>query len=166
MDAFINARAVFRRMDMRPVGIRMIRRDELPALIALYVHLHHEDAPLPDDAALAAVCEAIPGDPKLQCFVAERDGQLAGSCTLITIPNLTRGARPYGLIENVVTHADYRRQGIGTRVLHAALRRAWESNCYKVMLPTRSTREVTLRFYERAGFKRGIKTGFVAHPEA
>src|SRR5688572_11185596 len=115
-----------------PEYIRTIGRDDLPALLALYTHLHREDAPLPDDATLAVVWEAILGDPKLQCFVAERDGQLVGSCTLITIPNLTRGARPYGLIENVVTHADYRRHGIGTRLLHTALRHAWECNCYKV----------------------------------
>lgn len=148
-----------------PVSIRTINRDDLPALIALYAHLHSDDAPLPDDATLAVVWEAILSDPKLQCFVAERDGRLVGSCTLCVIPNLTRGARPYGLIENVVTHADYRRQGLGTRLLHAALQRAWEHGCYKVMLSTGSKRESTLRFYENAGFKRGIKTGFVAHPE-
>ena len=150
---------------MEPVYIRTIGRNDLPALLALYAHLHHEDTPLPDDAALAEVWEAILGDPKLQCFVAERDGQLVGSCTLCMIPNLTRGARPYGLIENVVTHADYRHQGIGTHLLHAALRSAWARDCYKVMLSTGSKREETLRFYENAGFKRGIRTGFVAYPE-
>jgi ribosomal protein S18 acetylase RimI-like enzyme len=148
------------------VVIRTIRRDELAALLALYAHLHREDDPLPDDAALASVWDEILSDPKIQCFVAELDGRLAGSCTLSIIPNLTRGARPYGLIENVVTHADYRRQGIGTHLLRHALRYAWERNCYKVMLSTGSQREATLRFYENAGFKRGIKTGFVAHPEA
>jgi GNAT superfamily N-acetyltransferase len=151
---------------MDSVCIRTIGRDELPALLALYTHLHREDAPLPDDATLALVWDAILGDPKLQCFVAERDGQLVGSCTLCIIPNLTRGARPYGLIENVVTHANHRHQGIGTHLLHAALRSAWERACYKVMLSTGSTREETLRFYEQAGFKRGMKTGFVAYPES
>jgi ribosomal protein S18 acetylase RimI-like enzyme len=149
-----------------PEYIRTIGRDDLPALLALYTHLHREDALLPDDAALAAVWNAILDDPKLQCFVAERDGQLVGSCTLCIIPNLTRGARPYGLIENVVTHADYRHQGIGTHLLHTALRHAWERNCYKVLLSTGSTRDATLRFYEQAGLRRGVKTGFVAYPES
>jgi GNAT superfamily N-acetyltransferase len=83
---------------------------------------------------------------------------------LIVIPNLTRGARPYGLIENVVTHPEYRKQGIGSNLLRYALRLAWEKQCYKVMLLTGRKQEETLRFYESVGFQRGIKTGFVAKP--
>jgi GNAT superfamily N-acetyltransferase len=80
------------------------------------------------------------------------------------VPNLTRGARPYGLIENVVTHPDWRGRGIGTAVLHHALNLAWDADCYKVMLLTGRTDEATLGFYERAGFAGGEKTGFVARP--
>ena len=93
------------------------------------------------------------------------EGQLATSCTLVIIPNLTRGARPYGLIENVVTHAEYRQRGIGTRLLRHALQIAWEQNCYKVMLLTGRQDEATLRFYEKAGFQRGLKTGVIAKPD-
>ncbi|YAG15150.1 hypothetical protein NSTC745_04511 [Nostoc sp. DSM 114161] len=48
--------------------------------------------------------------------------------------------------------------------LHYALDLAWQQKCYKVMLLTSSKSEETLRFYERAGFKRGVKTGFIARP--
>ena len=98
------------------------------------------------------------------CIVAVEDGLIVASCTLVVVPNLTRGARSYGLIENVVTHAAFRRRGLGRRVLHHALAMAWELRCYKVMLLTGSREESTLRFYERAGFKRGVKTGFIAYP--
>jgi hypothetical protein len=33
------------------------------------------------------------------------------------------------------------------------------------MLLTGRKQEETLRFYERAGFQRGVKTGFVAKPD-
>lgn len=77
----------------------------------------------------------------------------------MVIPNLTRGGRPYALIENVVTHADHRQRGHGRALLHAAVAAAWEAGCYKVMLMTGSKRPETLRFYADAGFEQS-KTGF------
>jgi len=93
-------------------------------------------------------------------IVAETEDLLVSSCTLAIVPNLSRGARAYGVIENVVTHPDYRRQGLGRRVLAHALDIAWQADCYKVHLATGSKREATLQFYEGAGFERGGKTYF------
>lgn len=87
---------------------------------------------------------------------------MIASCVLVVVPNLTRNARPYALIENVVTHADYRRQGIGKRLLHHVLQFAWSQNCYKVMLLSSINREEAHQFYERVGFSRDRKVGFVA----
>jgi GNAT superfamily N-acetyltransferase len=149
---------------MSELYVRPIRKDELPALLELYGHLHENDVPLRLDHQLEALWDGILVNPQLHYLVGEIDGKLISSCTLAIIPNLTRGARPYGLIENVVTHRDYRKRGFATRVLHHALRAAWDSDCYKVMLLTSRKDEATLRFYERAGFQPGVKTGFIAYP--
>ena len=145
--------------------IRDAQPNELPALLALYEHLHAADEPLPNDTTVQQVWDDICRDPKLHCLVAKMDGVFVASCILAIIPNLTRGTRPYGLIENVVTHADYRRQGIGTALLQHALAIAWEHNCYKVMLLTGRKDEGVFRFYEKAGFRRDVKTGFIAYPD-
>ncbi len=145
--------------------VRPIEKDELARLLALYEHLHVDDVPLNIDQRLKALWDEILNNPLLHYLVGELDGELISACTLAIIPNLTRGARPYGLIENVVTHPDHRKQGFGTRILRHALQVAWDGDCYKVMLLTSSRKEPTLRFYERAGFKRGVKTGFIAYPE-
>ncbi|MCL6283123.1 GNAT family N-acetyltransferase [Ruegeria sp. 2012CJ41-6] len=92
-------------------------------------------------------------------LLGEVDGKPVSSCTLVIIPNLTRGGTPYALVENVVTHADSRSRGYGKRILDAASERAWDQGCYKVMLMTGSSARATLDFYERAGFKQ-TKTGF------
>lgn len=143
---------------------RIINKSELSALIDLYTHLHETDDPLPDDASLTQVWDEILTDPKIDCFVVECENKLVASCIMAVIPNLTRGARPYGLIENVVTHPDYRKRGIGTALLRHALQKAWDKNCYKVMLLTGSKQDETLLFYEKAGFLKDRKTGFIAYP--
>lgn len=144
------------------IVIRKIREDELPGLLALYRHLHPGDPGLEITADVERLWGRIFTDSRLHYFVAEAGGHIVSTCTITIIPNLTRGARPYGLIENVVTHPDFRRQGIGTRVLQAALELAWEQDCYKVMLLTGRKDDATLRFYQKAGFEGGVKTGFVA----
>lgn len=129
--------------------IRVIRPDELPTLLGLYRHLHPSDPALPICADLERVWRRMCADPKIQCLGAEIDGELVSTATLTIIPNLTRNARPYGLIENVVTHPDFRRQGIATGLLRHALQAAWAQDCYKVMLLTGRKDEATLRFYEK-----------------
>jgi GNAT superfamily N-acetyltransferase len=145
--------------------VRRITALELEPLLKLYHYLHPAEDFSHNYTHLSRVWEEICADDKLHYFCIEMDGQLVSTCTLTIIPNLTRMGRPYGLIENVVTHPDYRKQGLGTEVLHHALNIAWEHGCYKVMLMTGSKREETLLFYEKAGFKRDIKTGFVAYPD-
>ena len=92
-----------------------------------------------------AAWSALMGSDLIKVVVADAAGMLISTCTLVTIPNLTRGVRPYGLIENVVTHPDHRRTGLGRAVLSFALAAAWKAGCYRVMLATGSRREETLR---------------------
>lgn len=143
------------------VEIREIRYEELPKLLSLYGQLHPDDPDVGEYKALKTLWNEIYNDPNLHYIVIEEDGELVATCTITIIKNLTRGLRPYGLIENVVTHRDYRKRGYGTKVLHKAIEMAREHNCYKVMLMTSSKDEDILRFYEKAGFVKWKKTGFI-----
>ncbi len=149
---------------LQPPIIRKVCADELPSLLGLYRHLHPSDPELPVGADLEALWKRICANPDLHYFGAELKGALVATCTLTIVPNLTRSARPYGLIENVVTHPEFRRRGLATLLLRSALQWAWEQDCYKVMLLTGRKDEATLRFYEQAGFRAGVKTGFIATP--
>lgn len=84
---------------------------------------------------------------------------------LTIVPNLTRGCRPYGIVENMVTHAGHRNKGYGKAILAHALAHAWAARCYKVMMLTGKKDEATARFYEGAGFDGDEKRGFIAKPE-
>ena len=129
---------------------------DLEALLGLYCHLHPGDPALEDTEEVRRIWRGMLDDPNHRLLGAYAGGDLVSTCALILIPNLTRGARPYGLIENVVTHPDVRQRGIGTGLLRHALRVAWAHGCYKVMLLTGRKDEATLRFYEGAGFVGGV----------
>jgi len=143
--------------------IRSIRESELEQLLDLYTHLHNDDPIQKSENELKVLWERMFRNESMHYIVADVNGQLVGSCVLVIIQNLTRNTRPYGLIENVVTHKSFRRKGIGKAVLSEALSISKRQDCYKVMLLTGSNEEGTLRFYEEAGFRRGIKTGFIAN---
>ncbi len=140
---------------------RHANKNDLAGILDLYQYLNPDDPRLVIDEKLADHWNEICRDPYLVYFVAEEEGKIVATCNLSVIKNLTRSARPCGLIENVVTHPAYRRHGHGTAVLQKALSAARERDCYKVMLMTGRKEESTLNFYEKAGFHRGEKTGFI-----
>jgi GNAT superfamily N-acetyltransferase len=139
-------------------SIRAALPSDLEGLLKLYPQLNPSDEPISRDLAASRLGEInqLPGSAVLLGLLGD---DLVTSCTLIVIPNLTRGGNPYALIENVVTDARHRGQGYGTHILHAAAKAAWEAGCYKVMLLTGSKQPSTLKFYENAGFEQS-KTGF------
>jgi GNAT superfamily N-acetyltransferase len=141
--------------------VRLIKDNELEQLLELYKHLHSFDPILRDKSEIKELWNQIITNENMYYIVVDINGKIVASCVLVIIQNLTRNARPYGLVENVVTHQDYRRRGFGKKVLLEAIRIAKENDCYKVMLLTGSKEEGTLDFYEDAGFERGVKTGFI-----
>ena len=142
-------------------NVRLIKFEELDQLLGLYKFLNPDDPDLKGTDYITELWKEVFNDPRRYYFVVEEDGTLVSSCTLMLIANLTRGGRPFGFIENVVTHPDYRNRGYGTAILHKAVETARKNNCYKVMLLTGRKEESVLRFYEQAGFQKGVKTGFI-----
>ncbi|MDO9061642.1 MAG: GNAT family N-acetyltransferase [Bradyrhizobium sp.] len=140
--------------------IRTADQNDLPSLLALYGQLHPDDGTMSPAAARNILAQFL-RYPGSAIFLGLRDGAVVTTCTLIVVPNLTRGGTPYGLIENVVTDARHRRQGYGKVILKAAIDAAWHHDCYKVMLLTGSKNPATLRFYQDVGFEQS-KTGFQA----
>lgn len=146
------------------MDIRRIQAHELTRLLGLYEHLHGSDDPLPDTPFVQAVWSELLANPRYSIFGGYSGGHLVSSGTLTVIPNLTRGCRPYGVIENVVTHAGHRNKGYGKAILAHASSHAWSSGCYKIMLLTGRKDDATFKFYESAEFDRHAKQAFIARP--
>ena len=127
---------------------RLVREDELGKLLELYRMLNPEDPPLdPEDPVVADRWAEMLADDSLDIIGVEHDGRLVASCVLSVTTNLIRGARPWAVVENVVTHEDYRGQGFGTECIEYAADRARERDCYKVMLLTGSDEAWKHEFY-------------------
>jgi GNAT superfamily N-acetyltransferase len=146
---------------MTGLSIRELLVRDLDALLSLYGHLHERDDPPPPRGDLERIWSAIVADPAHLYVGGFVDGKLVSACNAAVIPNLTRGARPYAVVENVVTDAQFRRRGIGAKVLGHLIERCWERRCYKVMLMSASRRDAAHAFYESLGFDRTAKQAFV-----
>ncbi len=83
---------------------------------------------------------------------------------LNVIPNMTRSASPYAVIENVVVDEGLRGTGLGKQIMAATLDAAWQAGCYKVMLQTGSRTSATHAFYRACGFSGDEKTAYLARP--
>lgn len=92
-------------------------------------------------------------DDHMYLLVAEEDGKAVSSVQMAIIESLTHNVRPFAVIENVVTHGDYRNRGYASALLQRASEIAKEKNCYKVFLETGSNKESTLNFYRNNGFE-------------
>lgn len=141
--------------------IRELKPSELDQLLKLYRYLHTADDPLPDNKTINEIWGQIQSNKQHIILGVFEDGILVSSCVLNIIPNLTRGCRPYALIENVITHPDCRKRGLGKALMHHATDFARDCGCYKIMLLTGRKNESTYRFYESAGFDRNGKQAFI-----
>ncbi len=140
--------------------IREARKEDLNALLELYLYLHEDS--IPDDSQhLRDTWATIMTDDNHHIIVKEVDGVIVSSCVCVIIPNLTRGVRPYAFVENVVTHAGHRGKGYATQCLDFAKELAQSAGCYKMMLLTGSKQQSTLDFYSRAGYNSTDKTAFI-----
>ncbi len=154
----------FRIIKATPIGgsnmIREAKKDDLDQILKLYLYLHEDSIPKMDEH-LKKTWDQIIEDENHHLIVNEIDGKIVSSCVCVIIPNLSRNVRPYAFVENVVTHAEYRKKGYAGECLDYAKEIAEQANCYKMMLLTGSKKPETLNFYEKAGYNSSDKTAFI-----
>ncbi|PSP72839.1 GNAT family N-acetyltransferase [Halobacteriales archaeon QS_3_64_16] len=123
--------------------------------------LNPDDPKLERDEELRNQWRDMLDNESLNIVVVEHEQDLVSSCVLSITENLTRGASPFAVIENVITHEEHRRNGFGRLCLQGAIEIAERRDCYKIMLMTGSDEEWKHRYYQSCGFDIQDKTGFV-----
>lgn len=146
------------RSDLREV--RRLANDDLDALLALYDDIGLFD-PKSDRQSVEQTWQRILASDLICHLGVFVEGVLASTCHAVIVPNLSRGVRPYAIIENVGTLATHRRRGLGSLAMRAIIAHCWEAGCYKVMLASGMQRSGAHAFYEALGFDARAKQSFV-----
>ena len=84
-------------------------------------------------------------------MVAELNGQIVGSITLLIEPKFIHQGGLVGHVEDVVVRSELQGKGIGEQLINAALEYAKNHGCYKTILDCDDN---VKPFYEKIGFKR------------
>ncbi len=143
---------------------RTLNVDDLNNLLELYKHLNPDEPEVEPDR-FKEIWAQTAKNSNIKYIGVLLENTLVSACQMVVVSNLTRGGRPYCLIENVVTHPEYRNQGFGKALLKHTVELAWNQQCYKVMLMSGRKENSVLQFYESAGFSSGEKTAFIVRAQ-
>jgi GNAT superfamily N-acetyltransferase len=144
---------------------RMANADDLDALLALFAASDVSRSVEPRARAEQIWAETLAREG-VAVFVSDADSGIVSTCMLITTPNLLRGGRQFGIVENVATHPDFQGRGHGRAVIAAALAEAWKQDCYQVLMQSGRADPRVHRFYEACGFVPGLRTAYCARRPA
>ena len=136
------------------VTVRQAFRADLPHILGLYSVLGEDDGSVLSLAEAETILTTMASYPDYRLYLAEAEGRVVGTFTLLIIDNLAhRGARS-AILEDVVVASELRGQGIGRTMLACAARLCREKGCYKIVLSSNRRRRGAHRFYRALGFSR------------
>lgn len=137
------------------MNIRKAKDSDAAALKILYFeHLTRFPPQEKQDMALwMSKLSKFEKDENMYLLVLETNDTVVASVQMAIIESLTHNVSPFAIVENVVTHADYRNRGYASALLAKATEIAKERGCYKMSLETGSNKESTLNFYRNNGFE-------------
>lgn len=84
-------------------------------------------------------------------ITANQEEKVIGWVLLYIISN-DRHDEPYAFLENLYIEEEYRKQGLGSRLVLAAIEEAKKRNCYKIIGTSRIFKESVHKFYLKNGF--------------
>jgi GNAT superfamily N-acetyltransferase len=135
---------------------RRARRDDVPALVALYADdmlgATRESARAALPASYFEAFARIDADANQELIVVERDGAVVGTCQLGFLWHLSHGGSRSLQVEAVRIAASLRGRGLGAALMRWVIARGRAAGCRVVQLTSDKRRRDAHRFYERLGF--------------
>jgi GNAT superfamily N-acetyltransferase len=134
--------------------IRGAAKADMPAVLRLLHQLDNEDEPQISEEDATRIFERMDTYPDYGVFVAEVDGTIAGTFTLLLMDKRGHNGKPAGIVEDVVVDEGRRGHGIGKEMMRSAMEYCRARGCYKLALSSNERRTEAHAFYESLGFRR------------
>jgi GNAT superfamily N-acetyltransferase len=137
-----------------PLEFHEATESDLGAVLDIYAQGNLDDGRRLSDEQARTAFARFRCYPDYRMYVALTEGRIVGVFSLLIMDNLGHAGTPAAVVEDVGVHADYRRHGVGRRMIEFAIERARARGCYKLSLSSNYQRRDAHRFYEALGFKR------------
>jgi GNAT superfamily N-acetyltransferase len=141
---------------MSALTLRLARREEIPAIVAMLaddgIGKSREDASDPLPQSYYDAFDEMAKDPNNRLLVAQQDGDIVGTLQITFIRGLSRQGAKRAQIEAVRVAASYRGKGLGREIFLRAIELARSEGCSLVQLTTDKKRADAHRFYDALGF--------------
>ena len=126
---------------------------DLPELVALLgILFDHEAEFTPDAAKQEAALKLLFADPKLGTVYVAREGKrVVAMASLLYTVSTAEGGRA-ALFEDLVVSPDYRKQGIGAKLLEHVIEQARAQGILRLTLLTDMQNERAQVLYRKLGF--------------
>jgi GNAT superfamily N-acetyltransferase len=99
-------------------------------------------------------------DPNNLLLVYDEGGEILGTLTLNICLQALHGFRPYGVVENIIVHENYRSKNVGQKLLQYVEEYCKSIDCHRIMLLSNSKRQRAHQFFEREGYDGSVSKGF------
>jgi GNAT superfamily N-acetyltransferase len=139
------------------IAFRLARREDVAAIVRMLADdelgtmREQFEVPLPE--SYYAAFEQLDQDANHELVVAELNGEVVGTLHLMFLPSLSYAGGLRAQVESVRVDRDCQNQGIGTKMMKWAIKRAKKRGAHIVQLTTHRSRADAHRFYERLGFR-------------
>jgi GNAT superfamily N-acetyltransferase len=127
---------------------------DIPQLCELLAILFTMEAEFVPDSAkqTAALRQIIEHHETGRILVLRKDESVIGMVSLLFTVSTASGGKA-ALLEDMIVHPQYRNDGLGGKLLQAAIELAKRDGCLRITLLTDRANDAAIRFYQRNGFE-------------
>ena len=134
---------------MEEVTIRELKEDDIQKGFLKTLDTLRQTSSITQEKALE-IFKEIKINPKHIIIIAELNGEIIGTTTLLVEPKFIHQGGKVGHIEDVVVRKEFQGRKIGQKIIKFVLQIAKNQGCYKTIL---DCSDYVKSFYEEIGFK-------------